>query len=290
MFLLQIISKIEDSQRIGFVESIISLTAMFLIIAGVPVFFHWLFKTRFGTKALLGTDLRQADMPVHLPIFVFLIWILASTLFAQIVEAFGFDASAWQEKFAAYLGIVIIEIFVIVIILIAAKRFFVGSLQSFGLNFKTWRKDLYAASLNFLAAWPFVILALWVVMQIGHWRFGPEFQMEQNEGLRVIVEYENLPLRVLTIFFAVLLTPIFEEFLFRGLLQSFLRNMGLGPWQSIIFVSIIFSALHPLMHFPALMILSMAMGYAYEKSNSILRPIFIHLIFNGITIAFALLG
>jgi membrane protease YdiL (CAAX protease family) len=32
------------------------------------------------------------------------------------------------------------------------------------------------------------------------------------------------------------------------------------------------------------------MGYAYEKSGSLLRSIFIHLLFNGLTIAFALLN
>jgi membrane protease YdiL (CAAX protease family) len=33
----------------------------------------------------------------------------------------------------------------------------------------------------------------------------------------------------------------------------------------------------------------MGLGYSYEKSGSLLRPIFMHALFNGITIAAALL-
>jgi len=69
-----------------------------------------------------------------------------------------------------------------------------------------------------------------------------------------------------------------------------LRDLDYSPWQSIFIASIIFSILHPLMHLPALLILSVCMGYAYERSGSLLRPIFIHLFFNAVTIAFALLG
>jgi uncharacterized protein len=98
-----------------------------------------------------------------------------------------------------------------------------------------------------------------------------------------------LSLRILTIFFAAVLTPIFEELVFRGLLQNYMRNLNYGPWQSIFMASIIFSVLHPLMHLPAIMVLSVCMGYAYEKSGSLLRPIFIHIFFNASTIALALL-
>jgi len=37
-------------------------------------------------------------------------------------------------------------------------------------------------------------------------------------------------------------------------------------------------------HWPALLVLSMSMGYAYEKSGSLFRPIFIHSIFNATSI------
>jgi membrane protease YdiL (CAAX protease family) len=37
-------------------------------------------------------------------------------------------------------------------------------------------------------------------------------------------------------------------------------------------------------HWPALLALSMSMGYSYEKSGSLFRPIFIHSLFNAASI------
>jgi membrane protease YdiL (CAAX protease family) len=42
-------------------------------------------------------------------------------------------------------------------------------------------------------------------------------------------------------------------------------------------------------HWPALFVLAMGLGYAYEKSGSLFRPIIMHAIFNGIMIAATLL-
>ena len=142
----------------------------------------------------------------------------------------------------------------------------------------------------FIAVWPLVLAAIFLVMKIGRIIEGPDFQMQQNEGLAVILENDQWSLRLLMIFFATILTPIFEELVFRGLLQSYLRDIGYSPWRTIFIASIIFSVLHPWMHLPALLILSVCMGYAYEKSGSLLRSIFIHCFFNSATIAFALLG
>ena len=163
-------------------------------------------------------------------------------------------------------------------------------MRGFGIRFRKIFSDITAAAGIFIVVWPMVVALLYVVLFVGKAIVGPAFEIEQNEGLKVILENNQLSLRILMIFFAVVLTPIFEEFVFRGLLQSYLRNINYGPWVSILIASILFSALHPGMHFPAIFVLSAAMGYAYEKSGSLLRPIFIHFLFNGVTIALALLG
>ncbi len=59
-----------------------------------------------------------------------------------------------------------------------------------------------------------------------------------------------------------------------------------GAWLSIVITSTIFAMVHlenP-EHWPALFALSVCMGYAYEKSGSLFRPIFIHSLFNAISI------
>jgi membrane protease YdiL (CAAX protease family) len=41
-------------------------------------------------------------------------------------------------------------------------------------------------------------------------------------------------------------------------------------------------------HWPALFVLGVCLGYSYEKSGSLFRPIFIHLFFNVSSVAIAL--
>ena len=84
--------------------------------------------------------------------------------------------------------------------------------------------------------------------------------------------------------------PIFEEMLFRGILQSMIRRYLGSPWAAILISSVIFALMHPYwMHLPALFMLSLGMGYAYERSGSLVRPIFVHAIFNSASITAALL-
>ncbi|MCD4832033.1 MAG: CPBP family intramembrane metalloprotease [Anaerohalosphaeraceae bacterium] len=261
-----------------------------MVVAGVAIFVRWLYASRFGRDAFSGCPVRQTNMPVFLPIVMMALWLLLLLAGPGLAELVTVDMSDWQKQFGTFASTAAVEIILIVVVLVIVQKFFAGGLSGFGFQLKNIFPDLRAAVLILLAAWPFILVSLVIVLQIGRLLKGAGFELEQNEGLKVILDFDNLSLRILTISFAVVLTPFFEEFLFRGILQNSMRNIGAGRWQSIIIVSLIFSALHPLTHFSALMILSVCMGYAYEKSNSILRPIFVHLLFNGVTVAMSLLS
>jgi len=57
-------------------------------------------------------------------------------------------------------------------------------------------------------------------------------------------------------------------------------------WLAIVISSGLFAMMHANPgHWPALFVLGIGMGYAYEKSGSLLQPIFIHALFNATTIA-----
>lgn len=258
-------------------------------LVGVVLLAAWLVKTEWGTKALIGAEYRRNSMPDYLPFVVIFGWLILVVFSSNILEKLTSDYAGWQQKLITYSGFIAIEVVVIILILKSVRQYFENGLKGFGLRTKKIFSDITKAAEIFIVVWPLVVVALFAVLQIGKMIAGPEFQIERNEGLAVILENDQLSLRILMVFFAVVLTPIFEELVFRGLLQSYLRNLNYGPWQSIFIASIIFSVLHPWMHLPALLVLSVAMGYAYEKSGSLLRPIFIHLLFNGVTIAFALI-
>ena len=91
---------------------------------------------------------------------------------------------------------------------------------------------------------------------------------------------------------AVLLAPIAEEFFFRGLLQTLLVRVLRRRWAAIAVTSIAFGAIH----FPqpqavlALIVLSVLIGFAYERTGSLLPPILIHALFNLKTLVWDALG
>ena len=75
-----------------------------------------------------------------------------------------------------------------------------------------------------------------------------------------------------------------EEIIFRGLLQSLLRSYVRKPWLAIALTSFVFMLVHQPWHWPAIFVLSAALGYAYEKSGSLWRPFVMHALFNGFTV------
>jgi membrane protease YdiL (CAAX protease family) len=259
-------------------------------LAGLALFINWAIETKFGTKALDSTVFRPNLLSFY-TVFTILFGWLGITLFASnFIRKLPSNLPNWQQDLILYSVLAVIEAVIIIFVLASAKRFFQSGLAGLGLARGGVFKDITSAFAMFIAVWPLVMITLYIIMLVGKLVAGADFKVEQNEGLAVLLQYDQWSIRLLMIFFAAVLTPVFEELIFRGLLQSYLRSIDLGPWRSIFASSIIFTLLHPLMHFPALIILSIAIGYAYEKSGSLLRCIFIHFFFNASTIAFALLN
>jgi len=96
---------------------------------------------------------------------------------------------------------------------------------------------------------------------------------------------------VMAIFSIVVLVPIVEEFLFRGLLQSWFKKW-LGPKAAILVSSLCFSLFHfsgaqGVSNFSilaSLFILALFLGFIYERQRSLITPITLHSIFNLISI------
>jgi membrane protease YdiL (CAAX protease family) len=256
--------------------------------AGIFLLICWLAQTAFGLKSLILAPPRRNSMPYYLPFIVLFCWLSLYAVSFSLIESWASKMPGWQQKFAAYAVLILIEVIFAVFIILSMRKYFEAGLSGFGFRLTGIFRDFAAGAAIFLASWPLVFFMLTLVLNIGRFFSGPDFKIEQNEGLTVLLGYDSLSLKILMIFFAAVLTPAFEEIVFRGILQTYLRNLDYGPWQSIFICSTIFSVLHPLTHFPAIFVLSAAMGYAYEKSGSLFRPIFIHILFNGLTIVFAL--
>lgn len=253
------------------------------------LFAAWLLKTSLGRKALAGSLPRRNNMPVYFPLIPMAIWFGAISLALSTTEKLLPDLPEWQLALLRHLILFVGAIAAIVVIICLARASFARRLKGFGLDAKTIVKDLFAGALNLLAVYPLILLAVVPTLFLGQRICGPDFQISQHEELKLITAHPQLSLRILVIIIAVVVAPVFEELLFRGLFQTVIRSHLANPWLSIVFSSLLFTMVHQEPgHWLSLFVLAMCLGYAYEKSGSLFRPIFIHALFNAITIAFVL--
>jgi len=244
-----------------------------------------------------------------IPLFI---WFGPIPLAMLITEGLAGDLQDWQRVFLSNSLYCIGAIVVIAVIVFLVRAGFARRLKGFGLNIRTIGKDFFAAFVNLLSVWPLMMAAMTLTIFSGKLIYGPEYQIPQHQQLEGIKAYPQLQLRILIFVVAVVVAPVLEEMLFRGLFQTVIRSflesrnsiphqndVSLGShrfgagrnraWLSILISSGLFSMVHGnVPHWPALFVLGVCLGYAYEKSGSLFRPIFIHAFFNAVTMIFVL--
>jgi membrane protease YdiL (CAAX protease family) len=81
--------------------------------------------------------------------------------------------------------------------------------------------------------------------------------------------------------FAVVLAPVAEEFIFRGVLFPFVKNLGF-PRLAWIGVSLLFALIHvDAAIFIPLFVLALMLTWLYEKTENLLAPVIAHALFNA---------
>lgn len=112
--------------------------------------------------------------------------------------------------------------------------------------------------------------------------------VEQTLVSRFKESYMNLKFESLFLFTVTIIVPCIEEFLFRGVMQSFLREK-LSRKSGIFISSFFFSLAHfsilqgigNIVLLINLFIFSLCIGWFYERVQSLIAPIFLHMLFNG---------
>jgi membrane protease YdiL (CAAX protease family) len=258
-----------------------------IFVAGMLLLGIWLLRTSLGRNALVRSVPRRNDIPGYVPFVPLFIWAAVVLIAATIKEQFLLDLPVpdWQLAFLDNVILCAGAVVAIAVILFLADAHFARRLRGFGLNPKTIHKDFIAAVVNLLTVWPIVMLMIVLTISLGRLIWGQDFDLQRHEELKLITQHVQLPVRVLIFITAVVVVPVFEEMLFRGLFQTWLRSVLARPWLAILICSGMFAVIHAdVGHWLALLALSMSMGYAYEKSGSLFRPIFIHSIFNAASI------
>jgi membrane protease YdiL (CAAX protease family) len=152
--------------------------------------------------------------------------------------------------------------------------------QAFGLE-GTPIPCLKPALLFYLALMPFLFFASLVYQGVLSMNGIPPSLQE----IALLLSADHpLWMRLTMIFLAVVIAPVFEESLFRGiLLPIFSRHLGLGT--GIFITSLLFASIHA--HLAALvplMVVAAGFSLAYVYSGSLWVPILMHGLFNGVNL------
>ena len=112
---------------------------------------------------------------------------------------------------------------------------------------------------------------------------------EDEAAVRLLTDAQSPGLRAYLGFFAVVLAPVAEEFIFRGMLYPFFKQLG-WPRLALFGVSFLFAAIHlDAAIFVPLFVLALALTWLYEFTDNLLAPIVAHSLFNAANLAILLL-
>lgn len=153
---------------------------------------------------------------------------------------------------------------------------------TFGFSSRTfWREAGWGVAI-IIGVMPILIGYNFVAQLVMDW-FG--YQPPVQDVTRIIFGASDLSTKIYFALLAVVIAPVVEEMLFRGiLLPAITRKTGVKP--AIVIVSVLFAAVHG--HLPSavpLFILSIALSLGYIYRGSLVTSIAMHSFFNSMTIA-----
>lgn len=169
---------------------------------------------------------------------------------------------------------------------------FRGGWSGWGMDFRRLPVRFLQAVVAYIAIWPvcFGVLQLTVfIIRL----IMPDFEPQEHTTIKTLMSGEaGTTAFFLTVISALILAPIVEELLFRGLIQPLIAKAARSQWVAIVFTGVAFGIFHvPLYHaVPALGIFGILLGYLYARTNSLVLVICLHIVFNGKTLLWLALG
>lgn len=154
--------------------------------------------------------------------------------------------------------------------------------DAFGLEPRAILGNIGAGAMFYLAVLPFLVFYTFLYQAILR---GMGYEVMMQEVALVVAGEKSFWLRMYLAGLAVVLAPVFEEILFRGIgLPLIARKWGVAP--AVVIVSLFFAAIH--FHLPSMMplfVIAVAFSLAYIHTGSIVVPIVMHALFNGVNVA-----
>ena len=154
--------------------------------------------------------------------------------------------------------------------------------DAFGLEPRAILRDAGKGVMFYLAALPFLVFYTFLYQTILR---SVGYEIVMQEVALVVAHEQSFWMRMGLMGLAVGLAPLFEEILFRGIgLPLIAQKWGVAT--AVVVVSLLFAAIH--FHVPSMMplfVIAAAFSLAYIHSGSIVVPIVMHGLFNGVNVA-----
>lgn len=118
-----------------------------------------------------------------------------------------------------------------------------------------------------------------------------------HEMLEILGSSHSMAMQLMIVVTAVVFAPVFEEILFRGLLQTLLsQGRAVNPvdavnppvarraWLAVLISALLFAAVHEPWTMPPIFVLALCLGYAYERTGNLWTSITMHALFNLVSV------
>ena len=146
-----------------------------------------------------------------------------------------------------------------------------------------WVKVMSDALIRLLRAWPALLTISFISSQLlsGY---------PKQESVQKLAEMQSLTEVFNIACYALVVAPVLEEFLFRGILfRAMKRSFGVVP--AVVISSILFGLVHQnVLSFIPLTFLGIILSLSYERTGDLRTCIFIHAFFNGFMVFSILVG
>ena len=113
---------------------------------------------------------------------------------------------------------------------------------------------------------------------------------EMQEIVQTMITNSDITIRIALLFSAVIVAPVVEEIIFRGYIYPILKRYSHRFFAGLM-TSLLFAVVHGHVEgLIPLMFLAIILTFCYEITGSILVPVLIHALFNGINSCFILIS
>jgi membrane protease YdiL (CAAX protease family) len=228
--------------------------------------------------------------------FIFVELILVRQFLFFIGEVIGIPRLGWSEEAQGWENLLIILAGFLSVLIVYYDLNRKTRLQIFQRTKSPWYKQITVGIESWIIIYPFFLVFNQLIAILILLTF------KQSARDQVVIEhFKNLLsqpfLLGLTAFEIVTIVPITEEFLFRGLLQNWLKKQFGNGFLAIGLTSLLFAIFHfsnkqgitNIELLLSLFFLSCFLGFIYEKQHSLWASIGLHGCFNMMSIVFILI-